>query len=119
VKDDNQKCRATSQAIQDLKVFLAAACPDGVDSPICFSNIDRVHRLVISIIMICCSSFNATLPLFCSSEGLLKNDSRYQNSAKSGHPQPSPRSNGSLYEHTWRDCIFGADYHLAFFFTSS
>jgi hypothetical protein len=59
VKDDNQKCRATSQAIQDLKVFIAAACPVGVDSTICFSNSHRVHRLVISIIMICCSSFNA------------------------------------------------------------
>jgi hypothetical protein len=48
VKDDNQKCRATSQAIQDLKVFLAAACPVGVDSTICFSS-HRVHRLVNSI----------------------------------------------------------------------
>jgi hypothetical protein len=55
VKDDNQKCRATSPAIQDLKVFLAAARPVGVDSTICFSNSHRV----ISIIMICSSSFNA------------------------------------------------------------
>jgi hypothetical protein len=59
VKDHNQKCRATSQAIQDLKVFLAAACPVGVDSTICFPIATEFIVLVISVIMICCSSFNA------------------------------------------------------------
>src|ERR1700759_2346645 len=45
VENDNQKCRAASQSIQNFKVFFSAACAIDSDSAICFFNNRSVHRL--------------------------------------------------------------------------
>jgi hypothetical protein len=43
VKDDDEKGRAASQAIQNFKVFLSTACPVGVDCGTGFCGNRRVH----------------------------------------------------------------------------
>jgi hypothetical protein len=51
MEDNNEKCRATSQAIQHFEVLLSAACPVGADCEVGFSNSRSVRHSGISMIM--------------------------------------------------------------------
>src|SRR5271154_6286618 len=51
MEDDNQKCRASSQAIQYFKMLFSAACPVDADCGFGSSNSRSVHYSSISMIM--------------------------------------------------------------------
>src|SRR5271156_3386085 len=51
MEDDNQKRRASSQAIQNFEMLFPAACPVGADCGVGFSNSRSVHYSGISMIM--------------------------------------------------------------------